>query len=496
MSDFRNKLLWMGDPPAADGLSACEGRKLLFTSVGAAPSLPQLKQAKGLIVAIRAGATASVLDDQLQDTLRLAVHHGLKASITCSYDDVPAVGLALKAWRLNRSIEAGLHGQESELIEKIARARLEPAFNESLKIEGAGELSVEESILLGRSFGDCVSVRLVRQTTGSAKVYCAFANLRDSRAGPLPLPFFVKFGRAQAVETELTNYKECTTLYIPFNQRPNLDHDRCLIGHERGIVVGNFVEQSEALQSAIDRGAGRTALHSLFDGALRGWRRQAFYDDTRYVSRGNLLDRLRLTCPSSYKPARRNTLRLRQSFLGRNYLSHEELEAMLRAMPAVQYRWGLTHGDLHGQNIRISGSDAILIDFASIAHGPLTTDPAALDVSLVMDTEVVSGDAWKELADNAFKLSSLKAPIAPPRPENPCANLLDALHYIRQTAFETQFDWIEYPTVVALQLLRKASYQNADSEHEARRRHAYALAHGLIKEMSSASLSPIETSAA
>jgi hypothetical protein len=187
---------------------------------------------------------------------------------------------------------------------------------------------------------------------------------------------------------------------------------------------------------------------------------------------------------------------LRQSFLGRDFLPHEELEGMLRAMPAVEYRWGLTHGDLHGQNVRISGSDAILIDFASIAYGPLTTDPAALDVSLVMDTELVNGDAWTELAENAFMLSSLRAPIAPPRPENPCANLLDALHYIRQTAFETQFDWIEYPAVVALQLLRKASYQNSDAEHEARRKQAYAVAHRLITEISSVSRSSVETSAA
>jgi len=33
-----------------------------------------------------------------------------------------------------------------------------------------------------------------------------------------------------------------------------------------------------------------------------------------------------------------------------------------------------------------------LIDFASVAEGPLTVDPAALDVSLMMDTELVTDD--------------------------------------------------------------------------------------------------------
>jgi hypothetical protein len=48
--------------------------------------------------------------------------------------------------------------------------------------------------------------------------------------------------------------------------------------------------------------------------------------------------------------------------------------------------------------------------------------------------------------------------------------------------------------VVALQT--KASYQNSDAEHEARRKYAYALADRLIKDMSNVSRSSIEISAA
>jgi hypothetical protein len=85
--------------------------------------------------------------------------------------------------------------------------------------------------------------------------------------------------------------------------------------------------------------------------ACVGWRRQAFYDE-RYVTQRKLLQSLGRACPSGYRPSRRTTLRSRQLYLGRDVLQFEELEAMLRAVPAVRYRWGLTHGDLHGQNVK------------------------------------------------------------------------------------------------------------------------------------------------
>jgi len=103
---------------------------------------------------------------------------------------------------------------------------------------------------------------------------------------------------------------------------------------------------------------------------------------------------------------------------------------MLRALPPFRYRFGMTHGDLHGNNVRVSGRDAILIDFASVAEGPLTVDPAALDVSLMMDTTLVTGDDWTHLADSIYSETALRAPAVPPRPELPVANLLEALRYI------------------------------------------------------------------
>ncbi|MDF0498161.1 phosphotransferase [Bradyrhizobium yuanmingense] len=269
---------------------------------------------------------------------------------------------------------------------------------------------------------------------------------------------------------------------MPFNQRPNLDHNRCLVGPTTGVIAGNFIEQSESLQDVVDRGAGRAPLHSLFEGALRGWRRQAFYAP-HYVIKANILQRMDLSRPSTYSSFRQARLGKRRTQNDPHCATYSELESLLAAMPPIEHRLGLTHGDLHGQNVRVAGHEAIMLDFASVADGPLTVDPAALDVSLMIDTRIVNGDDWIKVAEEAYKVEALMAPAIPPRPEDPCANLLDAIQYVRQMAFSVQLTPYEYPCVVALQLLRKASYGGTGDEQDRRRAFAYRLADRIIKDI-------------
>ncbi|WP_245313181.1 phosphotransferase [Bradyrhizobium macuxiense] len=192
---------------------------------------------------------------------------------------------------------------------------------------------------------------------------------------------------------------------------------------------------------------------------------------------------MRLARPSKYSDSRKARLRKRRAQNGQHCAEFGELESLLAALPRIKHRLGLTHGDLHGQNVRVAGNEAILIDFASIADGPLTVDPAALDVSLMIDTQIIKGEDWIKVADEAYRMESLMAPAIPPRPEDPSANLLDAIQYARQMAFSIQLTPYEYPCVIALQLLRKASYAGPDGEQERRRQFAYRLADRLIKDI-------------
>ena len=479
----RTKVLWLGGIPSPEWATECSIRHLHLEVVTGDLNPQQLATGKGVIVAVDQGSVDSLLSDAVRVLLSEATLHGLPGFVSCTVDDATEVAATLQRSRLRPTIEIMIRGKELGAIEAIARCKHEPPANAGLKLQGDDQLSREERILLRRAFTDCTSVKLVKQTTGTAKVFCAFATLEHSRAGPIPLPFFVKFDKAHRIRLELKNYQECTTLHIPFNQRPNLDINRCLIGQPIGIIVGNFVEQSESLQEVVDRGAGRSALHSLFEGALRGWRRQAFYD-ARYTREANILVGMDRARPSTYVLRRQDRLLKRQRQLGPSSKSFEQLEGMMASQPPISFRSGVIHGDLHGNNVRVTGNDAILIDFASIADGALTADPAALDVSLFLDTKTVKGNDWVELADASFAIDALIGSTPPPRPEHAAANLLEAIHYVRQMAANVTLTPYEYPLVVALQLIRKSSYSGQDEEQEQRRYHAYRLADRIVSDVS------------
>jgi hypothetical protein len=481
MRPYRGNLLWLG-PGLTDSLrSACDERGLLPVEVTIPIPVARLSSARGLIIRwpyLQATGEQIGLPEVLRDALR----HGVAVAVLCALTDVPEAGRAFKQLGVWRRIRLLVDGRKA--IEEICRVEPAASWAPIQSMRGAETLKEEDAILLQRAFGDCTQVCLIPQSAGSKGVYQVHANLSDSRAGPLALPFFVKFGKLQNIQRELQNYRECTALHVPFNQRPNLDPDRCAFGMQRGVIVGNFVEQSEALQELIDRGAGRQALHSLFHGALRGWRQQAYFDENRYVWTGSLTSDMDLCCPSNYSEQRRQQLRdhahKAQQF--GTTLSFEELERRLKALPAIRYRRSLTHGDLHGENVRVAGQDAILIDFASVAEGPLVADPASLDVSMAMDTKTLLV-GWDAVVDGLYRYSALRTLPSPLRPEDPGAALVDAIRFVRQIAFADQLNEFEYPIAVALQLLRKASYKAKIGEDPQRRVQAFAMAEQLVLEI-------------
>ena len=87
-----------------------------------------------------------------------------------------------------------------------------------------------------------------------------------------------------------------------------------------------------------------------------------------------------------------------------------ELWESLLSLTGQKYRSAPMHGDLHGNNVRVRGTDAIVIDLASITTGPLVADVAALETWLafkVPPTAIDNGAdaiakreaAWKKVVD-------------------------------------------------------------------------------------------------
>jgi len=239
--------------------------------------------------------------------------------------------------------------------------------------------------------------------------------------------------------------------------------------------VGNYIEESVSLRETIELGTGRNAISSLFGGALRGWRSQAYYDVPNAV-RHSLVDSLAGCLPARYRSARRDNIEsaaANAEALRAKY-SPGELEQMLRRLPAAP------HSDLHGKNVRVCGAEAILIDFNSVAPGPLVADPATLDVALVMGTRILTGEAWQNYVSDRYKLEHLR--VLPPSadPSDATAALSNCVRLIRQIGLADQMSEFEYPTAVAIYLIRHASYTSKDIDDVDRRRVAYSLAEQLI----------------
>jgi len=88
-----------------------------------------------------------------------------------------------------------------------------------------------------------------------ARVFLAHATLRRCFRTTRPLPFFVKLGPRRKILKEHSNYRDRVHNYIPFHLAPRLVTERCEVGTEVGILVGDFVEDSETL-SDVAQGAG------------------------------------------------------------------------------------------------------------------------------------------------------------------------------------------------------------------------------------------------
>jgi hypothetical protein len=300
----------------------------------------------------------------------------------------------------------------------------------------------------------------------------------------LPLPFFAKFDKYSKVKRELDNYRDHTTLFIPFNQRPNVDPKRCFLGAERGLIVGNFVEESEPLGELVERGTARAAIHSLFGGALRGWRTQTYLDETMAIG-PSIVDSLTYCLPSAYKIGRRDRL-VRCATRARELdarFDPTELEELLKRLPPLKHRRSMTHGDLHGSNVRVCRGESILIDFASTQIGPLMADPASLEVSLAMDAQRLDGEEWIKFAREAYDIENLRTLPAPRDPARLDAALWNSIRQLRQIALADQLSQFEYAATVAIYMLRHASYGRSANEPTGRREMAYFLAERIARQL-------------
>jgi hypothetical protein len=354
-----------------------------------------------------------------------------------------------------------------------------PAPSPDLKIHLAGEAVIDESanLLIRRAFGDCVRIDLTPLADGRSGVgvFLAHAERAAAGTGRWPLPFFVKVGDRAKILSEYENYDLHVKPYIPFHLGPNLDLARCHLGAHSGILVGDFVEEAESLFASARDGRAAGAISCLFERTLRGWHRHV-EDDPRALSRA-------LRFPNDVAPER--VARARK--LGAK-ATMEELRGEFALCESTPVLMGPVHGDLHGANVIVRGSDAIVIDFLQTRRGALLRDPAALEASLLVGSyapDEVGADfvSFCTSVDALYRDGATTTiPLHSP-PRDRWSWFHSAVRQIRVHALHMEREPGQYSVALGVALLFKASVDSEAKEPEASRRAlAYALGERALRQ--------------
>lgn len=344
-------------------------------------------------------------------------------------------------------------------------------------------LSDNQELLLRRAFHDCKSVEMELITGGlsGAMTFLVSATLSDSNAGARPMPFFAKIHKSDRLQEELKRYKQFAEYHIAFHLRPNFVADRCLFGVANGILVGNFVQESRSLLDAALNGQGPRYIQTLFTDTLAVLRSEMPLADGAAVT--SVVEALEPFCQYWRIPAERiKSARL----LGGEVHDSDTLWHKLVNLPPRPWRRCAIHGDMHGDNVRVRKDDAIVIDFAHAAQAPASADLASLEVWLSFRRNAADSPAegvWRTEMEELYHPNRLLTDASASEPAGATGWLRDSVREIRRIASASTHSADEYARVLAVYLLRHASFpadEGNEADDVARRTYAYWLANRLI----------------
>jgi hypothetical protein len=339
------------------------------------------------------------------------------------------------------------------------------------KLDGDAEL------LVRRAFSDCLNVHLVAMEGGHSgvRVYRAYAELAGGFHAQWPQPHFVKIGERATILKEYEMYEDDVDPYIPFHLGPHLIRERCCLGAKEGVLVGDYVEESESLRDCASQGRAATAIACLFDRTLLGWHRR-WKEVPVPLSRGLIQRFPRMRKISNARYARARALGATRDL--------DELRALFELCDSIPVLVGPIHGDLHAGNVRVRATDAIVIDFCAHLDFPLVYDAASLEASLLVEG----------FADDKREIQEWLTSVAPlydhpvtggrlphPNPKDRSCWFHACVRQIRRYARQWECVGDQYAGALAVALLAKAVKDKSAPEPEASRRAAaYVLAERVL----------------
>jgi uncharacterized protein associated with vWA-MoxR-VMAP ternary system len=469
-SVVRTKVIWIG--PTGD-YTEFTNRQLTVESCSSSVAAGHLPFGTAIVFNVLKASQGELAAD-LRSLAGPALDHGLTVHVLADSDATQLhVAHVIKSLSLTGRVNPSTKPSLYIIAENIARHEPGPPLNDALEFRGEA-LSANAELLLRRAFCDCKHITVTRLAGGmTSDVLSVHAVFKDSLSGPRPLPFFAKIGERSSIEHEHEIYRQYVEHFVPFYLRPSLDYHRCVFGFEYAVLVGNFVEYSESLTDVARRNIAQGAIHSLFDNALRGWRLQA-----NELS-GNLLSAM----PGFVNPDEVPASRVDKAREYGTMRSPIELQALLSGAAAVAYLSAPYHGDLHADNVRVRGNDAILIDFQRVRTGPLLADHACLEISLAFNEYPDDSNAgWTSLIDTLFSDDNFAHPPGPPLEPAPREWIWNTVRQIRTIALANQRSHNEYLQIVAISLLRFARLPARSTDTpiaEVRKAYAYVIANRL-----------------
>lgn len=488
----RSGLLWFGRPASFEDKREITQRGLALIETAAIDD--DCARHSRCAVVWAAGGYFELACDLLEAGAKVAINHGLLLFIVVDSEPQRREIVRLLSKVLREAFSearckvrlgdvAAYEGPQSALIHAPG-----PAANPRLVIRSSGEASLgaEDQQLLQRAFHDCDCIEFSPIAGGlsGAHAYLAQATLSDSRAGKIPMPYFVKLGDANRLESERQSFKHYAERHIPWHLRPNLDEARCIFGSARGVVVGSLIPSSQSLAEAIVGGEGPACIRALFEETLGVLRQQA--SDSPHNA--SIVDTLEDTMRWRHVPSR--IVKAAGAFGGR-VLDPDRLWRKLIALPYRPWRACAIHGDMHGDNVRVRKSDAIVIDFANSTTGPIVADLASLDIWLSFRTGLAVDEAlWRGHVSRAYDSALLLGTEALTPGDSSLSEVTAALEEVRAQARRSMTSIDEYLRVLAVYLVRHASFRPLPEipNDGLRRAMAYWLASRLVCKLESMNL--------
>jgi hypothetical protein len=324
----------------------------------------------------------------------------------------------------------------------------------------------ESRVLIQRAFSTSKSITLMELTHGrsGALAFQVFSTALHPVVGHTQLPHFLKIGPRDKIIREQGNYQTLVDPGIPFHLAPQLDLNKSCLGSTKGIIVGDYVGQSESLVDVAKAGRAGPAVQCLFDQTLHTWHR-----NSEWQSR-SLAAILGSRFPRAISAKRESIARLSGATK-----TLAELRALFDRCDDVPTLVGLAHGDLHAENVRVRGADGILIDFYSAGRHPLLFDAASLESSFVveaLDRGVLSDQEHIKCLKPLYDAIPCATPPLYLPMEHKSSWIYACIQQVRRYARTWQLVPTQYSAALALALLIKASKPGSDDAGEIFRRSA------------------------